>query len=193
MAGFSGKRTGASHRPAPREAKPVSRSYLINAAQSYLQRYATSRANLERVLVRKARLRGQEAFFTPQTRDLIIEVLDALERMELLDDKAFAAGSAGTLKRKGTSSALARQKLGLKGVNRELAASAIASLDMQDGEQAMITARRLKLGPWRRLDPGAAFTLAEMGKLQRRGFNSAAIREAIRLWQEGEQESDQEA
>lgn len=185
MAGMPDKRSRAGNRNAPREPKPVSRTYLNNAAQSYLQRYATSRANLERILVRKARLRGQEAFFTPETRVLIIEVLDALERMELLDDKAFAAGRAVTLMRKGTSSALARQKLGLKGVNREVAASAIAGLDMQDGEQAMITARRLKLGPWRRTDPGRVFTPAEMGKLQRRGFSGAAIREAIRLWEEG--------
>ena len=134
MPGFSSKpavaRDRRATRPAQRDPKPVSRTYLMNAAQSYLQRYATSRANLERVLVRKARLRGQDAFFTPETRDLVIEVLNALERMELLDDKAFATGSAATLKRKGTSSALARQKLGVKGVDRELAASAIAGSGM---------------------------------------------------------------
>ncbi len=185
MAGLSNKPAGTPDRRAPRVPKPVTRAYLINAAQSYLQRYATSRANLERVLVRKARLRGQEAFFTPETHGLIVDVLDALERMELLDDRAFAAGRAGTLQRKGTSNTLARLKLAAKGVTREVAASAVAGLDMKDGEQAMITARRLRLGPWRRTDPGPAFTPAEMGKLQRRGFGSAAIREAVRLWEEG--------
>ena len=187
MAGFSGERSDQQNKRVAREPKPVSRTYLINAAQSYLQRYATSRANLQRILLRKARLRGQEAFFTPEIQGLIVEVLDVLERMELLDDRAFAAGRAGTLQRKGTSTTLARQKLAAKGVPRDVAASAVAGLDMKDGEQAMITARRLKLGPWRRTDPGSAFTPAEMGKLQRRGFGSAAIRKAVRLWQEQEE------
>ncbi len=179
-----GKRANAHDWKGPREPRPVTRSYLLNAAQSYLQRYASSRANLERILVRKARMRGKDTFFLPETRELIAEVLDALERMQLLDDKAFAAGRAGTLKRKGASAALARRTLAAKGVECETAAVAVAALDIRDGEQAMITARRLKLGPWRRTDPGPPFTPSEMGKLQRRGFSGAAIREAIRLWED---------
>lgn len=169
----------ASRRREPRPAKPVTRAYLLNAAQSYLQRYASSRANLQRILTRKARLRGQETYFSDATPALIAEVLDELERLALLDDAAFAAGRAGTLQRKGASRRHAQMSLAAKGVDPALAASAVEALGLSDREQALVAARRLRVGPWRRLGPDHVLTPQELARLCRRGFSPSVIRAAL--------------
>jgi regulatory protein len=156
----------------------VTRAYLMNAGQAYLQRFGGTRASLRRILDRKAKQRGQETFYTAQTVDLIDEVLDALERIGLINDAAFAAGRAASLQRKGASSRLVLHKLGAKGVKAAVADLALEALELDDVKQALTAARRLKLGPWRRIEPGTDFTDAEIAKLYRRGFQLAAIRAA---------------
>jgi regulatory protein len=163
----------------PFPAKPVTASYLMNAAQYYLQRFSSTRANLKRVLTRKAKLRGQDEGFTAETSGLIEATLDRLEELKLLDDRAFAIGRAGTLKRKGASGSAARMALAAKGVPRDVASEALAQAELSEAEQVLITARRLKLGPWRRVAPSDDFDEKERAKLQRRGFSSSAMREAL--------------
>jgi regulatory protein len=175
-----------SRRNGPRPARPITASYLMNAAQYHLQRFSSTRANLKRVLTRKAKLRGQDEGFTAETPGLIEATLDRLEELKLLDDRAFAIGRAATLKRKGASGGAARMALAAKGVPRDVASEALAKAELSEGEQAFVTARRLKLGPWRRVDAAPEFDDRERAKLQRRGFSSAAMREALQRFHDEE-------
>ncbi len=112
---------------APRK---VSARYLENAALYYLQRYATSVDNLRQVLTRKVNRSCAHHDMSPDAFYPQIEAL--LERYiasGLLNDKTYAEGRVGSLRRQGRSRQSILSKLQVKGLAR---ADIEAALDMID-------------------------------------------------------------
>jgi regulatory protein len=146
---------------------------------AYLERYASSSANLRRVLRRKVdkrcRARGEEAApFYP----LIEEVVAKTLRTGLVDDTRYAEARVATLRRRGGSARAIQAKLSAKGVERSTIA---AALDGEDGDEmaaAHAFARRRKLGPYR---PGekAPYREKDLASLARAGFSYGIAREVI--------------
>ena len=138
-------------------------------ALAYLGRYASSSANLRRVLLRRARRRA------PGSPEAVAGIVDALvERYRLsglLDDAAYAIARVQSLHRRGESTARIRARLAAKGVENSVAAEAVRTLRAEaadpDLAAACAFARRRRLGPYRRV---VADPARELGIFARAGF-----------------------
>jgi regulatory protein len=149
--------SGVAHEaPAP---APIDRALLERWALAYLERYASSAANLRRVLERRVWRRATgdsgadgEAL---RTAGALIEALVARYRKTgLVDDAAYAAARARSGLARGRSLRAIAAGLGAKGVGATDAAAAVAALseDAHDPDLAAASAfaRRRHLGPFRR-------------------------------------------
>src|SRR5690348_16367862 len=99
----------------------VDAGYLERAALHYLGRYASSSANLKRVLMRKVQRSAAAHGTDPEAGARLVEAL--VERYVgagLVDDRAYAAQKAQSLARRGTSRHGIRGRLALKGVGSGL-------------------------------------------------------------------------
>jgi regulatory protein len=141
-------------------------------ALHYLERFASSAENLRRVLLRRVRRRG---VLDAERRREATALIDALVARYcaagLLDDRAYAAGRAESLYRRGYSRQAIRARLAEKGVAAAVAAEALAPLAEggadPDLAAACAFARRRRLGPYRR---GPADPARERRAFARAGF-----------------------
>ncbi|WP_430398592.1 regulatory protein RecX [Ferrovibrio sp.] len=179
--------------PAPRP-KPGSRpkkvdpGYLERAALFYLERYASSTANLRRVLQRKVRRRmeGSEDGPPPELATWIDAVIEKLSRLGFLNDQRYAEQRTRRLYDEGKSLSRIRQTLAAKGVKSDMTAAALENLSderpepVSDLPAAIAYARRRKLGPFR-ADPEQRREMRQkdMAAMARRGFSSDLIRRIL--------------
>lgn len=165
----NGVRRSPRRSDAIRKPRPVTPSYLRNAAMHYLSGRAASTAMLRQTLARRAKRRLDVKSLDEPTRTLIEQAIADLVSLGMLDDVRFAQTRAASLQRKGLS--LKRIGLGLeqKGIDKSTASRAV-SAGIDDFAQARLFAQRKKLGPWRRggLDP--AKRQKEIQALIRAGF-----------------------
>ena len=108
--------SGVSRHDTPR---PVTPAYLERAAVHYLERYASSAANLRRVLARKARRRLGPEGEQEGLDEAILDAVDKAVRSGLVDDRSFADMKVGALARQGVSTRAMRMRLRVKGVPDE--------------------------------------------------------------------------
>ena len=104
----------ATPRRAPRQ---VTEQRLYNQALFHLQRFATSSANLRRVLMRRA-LRSARHHGTPtppEAERMVDAVIARLQAAGLLNDPLYAEGKARGLANAGRSPRMIRAKLAQKG------------------------------------------------------------------------------
>jgi regulatory protein len=121
--------------------------------------------------------------------DLVIEqVVQHLQEVELLDDKAFADYWVEQRQTFKPRSRLAlRHELRRKGVNRRLIETAVATIDETDAARRAVEA---KLWRWRSL-PQEIFEQKAGQYLQRRGFSYEIIKPVLhQLWQSVADEHD---
>lgn len=163
----------------PRRAPPkLSPSYLENAALHYLERFASSKAKLKRVLSRKAARSlahwGGEAI---EAEAMIAAVIERLAGLGYLDDQAYARQKAESLQRRGGSRRIIRQSLAAKGVDADMAAEAMAALEPElDAARAL--ARRRRLGPFR-AEASEDSRRRDLAALARAGFAYDIARRVI--------------
>ncbi len=163
-------------------AKPPTPERLRRRALFYLERFAASRARLRLVLRRRA-LRDAAALALPPepVAEAIEALLDDLERMGLLDDRAFATGRARSLAAKGRPPRRIARELAAAGVDRPSIEAALERLVDDQGtspeelelEAAIAFARRRRLGPF--APEGATAKPAEkaLAAFARAGFTFA--------------------
>lgn len=157
---------------APRK---VTAKSLENAAVYYLQRFASSSANLRRVLMRRVE---RSARFHGTDRDEGVGMVDGLIRRftenGLLDDRAYAEMLAGSRHRHGASIRSIFAKLKQKGLDAELIRAALAALADETNEPelaaALTLARRRRLGPFRPKSGRDALRDKDLAALARAGF-----------------------
>lgn len=174
--------------------RKVSRSFLMNAAVYYLQRFSSSRAGVRRVLMGKVRRslahHGGDA---EEAAAWVDEVLDTLQKQGFLNDATFAEARAHSLAARGTAGRAIRMKLAEKGVDKDTIDAALATLAEEVGHRtgqgedanpdltaAVAYARRRRLGPYR-LDPQARADRRDrdMAALARQGFSPAIALQVI--------------
>lgn len=139
---------GRSQRRAPRI---PTEERLTRQALAYLERYATSLANLRLVLERKvaraARHHGTDAnAYAP----MIDAVLDKCSRSGIVNDRSFAETKLASLRRKGASTRKIAAHLGAKGVARQMIDAVLDQDETSDVSAARRFAQRRRLGPWRK-------------------------------------------
>jgi regulatory protein len=156
---------------------------LENAALHYLERFASSSAQLKRVLMRRvtraARVHGSDAAAGER---LVDEIVERYLRSGLLDDGAYAAQQAASLRRRGASRHGIRGKLALKGVDAELIERALLSLSGAENSEiaaAAALARRRRLGPYRPEEARAAHRRKDLATLARAGFSLEVARRVL--------------
>ncbi|WP_182084993.1 RecX family transcriptional regulator [Aureimonas sp. ME7] len=173
--------------PTPKIPRPISREWMFRAAAHYLERYASTEANLRRVLERKvlrrARARGEE----PEAfAEMIGETVGRFVELKLLDDRSFAESKLASLRRRGTSLRQSAAKLAEKGVDRETVAAVMAGDETDEEEAARRLAKRRRLGP-HRLRERAERRDRDVAALMRAGFSYGHAAAAIdREIEEGE-------
>ena len=108
---------------------PMDAAAIEDAALSYLGRFASSSANLRRVLLRKvARAAESESDHTEGAK-LVDALIARYRESGLLNDRAYAAQKAASLARRGGSRFSIGGKLAQKGVEVDLVKAAIDGLE----------------------------------------------------------------
>ena len=158
--------------------------HLENAALHYLERFSSSSANLRRVLLRKvarsARAHGTDP---AEGAGLVEAIIARYLQSGLLDDAAYAAQKAASLRRRGTSRYGIRGKLAVKGVDAELIDATLERLDDEEGSGDLAAAcalvRRRRLGPYRPPRAQAEHRRKDLAALARAGFSLDVARRVL--------------
>jgi regulatory protein len=157
---------------------------LTKAALGYLQRHASSRLNLRRVLMRRLE-RAARAYGTDKTAGiaLIDTILDRCESAGLIDDARYAHRTADMLLARGESLRAIRGRLGQKGVAPALIDEALNALEQTtprpDLAAAIALVRRRRLGPYRPRAGREKYYQKDLGVLARAGFSFDLARRVI--------------
>ena len=157
------------------------RDRLRRAALAYLARYAAPSRHLARILQRRldraAAASGAEIRAGPED---IEAVLADLERMGLIDDRAWAEAQARGLRRRGASARAVAARLSSRGAPREEIERLIAGEgDEAELQAAWALARRRRLGPWRGPAGRAARRQKDLAAMARAGFGLDHARQVI--------------
>lgn len=173
--------TQTSDRRAPPRITP---SYIENAALHYLERYSSSRANLRRVLMRKAdRSLAHWGGEREDAARIVDQVVAKLAGLGYVDDSQYAETKVRALNRKGGSLRAISARLYAKGVEPDAMETALRALaeDMPEPDRAaaIAFARRRRLGPFRPADKRADFRMKDLAALARAGFSHAIATQVI--------------
>jgi len=178
-----------SARPSgPRAAKPVrlvTAQYLENSALHYLERFASSTANLRNVLMRKVKLSAKAHGTDPEEgARWIDDLLARYVRSGLLNDETYARMRTESLHRRGASTRAIAQKLASKGIDRDETDKALESLREDVGPDVDLTAalalaKRRRLGVYRLPEARAAHREKDMAALGRAGFGYEIARKVV--------------
>ncbi len=167
----------------PKPPKKASATFLENSALHYLGRYATSSANLRRILMRKVdRSAHHHGTDVEEGAAAIEQLIVRFERSGLLDDASYAEARAKTLHRRGISARAIRARLMEKGVGANLIDQAILSLAGGPNAEmiaAVTLARRRRLGPWRAAEDRRERFDKDLAALARAGFSYDVARRVI--------------
>jgi len=161
---------------ARRRLKPATPERLERVALFHLERYATSVANLRRLLLRRVARAAEVHGDDPAEGAAAVEaLLVRLQAAGLLDDRLYAEARAFGLNRRGASSRGIGARLAAKGVGAEDIARALDSLAGEfarpDLAAALAFARRRRLGPYRPADARATARTKDLASLGRQGFS----------------------
>jgi len=171
-----------------RVARPITATYLQNAATFYLERYPSTAEGLRRVLNRRvSRAKMLDAPVMENVQQAIEAIVAKFVDAGVIDDKAFAQTKARSLHRRGTSSRLTRQKLKMAGVEGDTLDQAMAGLDVEldvtpaqrERRAAAALARRRRLGPYRPAEDRKDHRLRDLAAMARAGFAYDVARQVI--------------
>jgi len=185
----------SGQKPAPKPGrkpgpKPVTKPRLTNIAKFHVERFATTAANLKRVLSRRAerarRIHGGDA---REHAAWIDEIVEKMVKTGAVDDARYAQGRTASLRRLGKSPGKIRALLSAKGVARTLVDTAITDTAVTIGggdaalEAAMTYVRRRRLGPFGKAiadkDERRKQATKDMAALARAGFSYDIAKRAL--------------
>jgi len=163
----------APKRKVPRKA---TRRYLENAAEYYLQRFATSTANFRRVMMQKVRASAHHHDTDPEEGAAVIEdLVKRFQRVGVLNDARYAELRAGSIHRRGGSKRSITAKLKEKGLAEGDIESAYEALkedsENPELEAATTFAKRRRLGAYRTAPPKDKQHEKDLAAMARAGFS----------------------
>ncbi len=165
--------------------RKITAQRLENMALHYLGRYASSSANLRRVLMRKvARAASAHESDPAEDAKLVEDLIARYLRSGLIDDRAYAAQKATSLQRRGASRFGIKGKLRQKGVAGALIDDALQGLEEQGSTaselaSACALARRRRLGPYREKSKRQDMRDKDLAALSRAGFSFEVARRVL--------------
>lgn len=162
----------------PAGPKPVTATYLRNAAMHYISAHAASTAMLRHVLQRRAKRRLQAKALEPATLAEIDSVIGSLQKLGLIDDNRFAENRTAALVGKGLSRRRIADGLKSKGVAKD-AIDRFVTTDIDELAQALRFIERKRLGAWRRGGMTPETRRKDLAALTRAGFSFAISSRAL--------------
>ncbi len=174
----------AQQRRGRRAGRPVTAEGLEAQALHYLARFASSAANLRRVLRQKVE-RSARDHGTDRDAGLaaVERLIERFAETGIVDDARFAEGRAQSLFRRGTSRRATAANLSEKGIGQDQIATALDSLDELSAEPELAAAaayaRRRRLGPFRPPDSRATHRDKDLAALGRAGFGIDVARRVL--------------
>lgn len=166
---------GPRKRPGPR---PVTASYLRNAAMHYISAHSASIAMVRQTLERRACRRLCVTTLDEATRNLIEVAIAEIVNLGLVDDARFAEGRARVLARRGLPQRRIMQGLRSKGLDRETIAQTTGHV-VDELAQARRYVERKRLGPYRRGGVTPDSRRKDLAALGRAGFSRATAVKAL--------------
>ncbi|WP_420403206.1 regulatory protein RecX [Nisaea sp.] len=167
---------GAKGKPrrARKQPKRITESYLKNVALWYLERYASSAANLRNVLMRRVRVSSAHHGTDPADGAAMVEALiRRYDETGILNDRLFAETRARSLAARGSSARMIQRKLMEKGVGAadiDAALEALREEGIGELDAAFRYARRRRIGPFRSAEKREATRDRDLAALARQGF-----------------------
>ncbi|PVB62775.1 RecX family transcriptional regulator [Labrenzia sp. 011] len=156
---------------------------LTRSAVHYLERYASSAANLRKVLERKVLKACMAHERDPGEFSALIDaVVEKCCQSGLVNDLAYAETKTAGLRRRGGSRRKIEAKLSAKGVDRDIIRTVLNNDGQDDLSAAFIFARRRRLGPFRTDDKDRRDK--DMAALCRAGFSYDVARRVIEATKE---------
>lgn len=170
-----------------KQPRKISESYLENSALYYLQRYASSAANLKTVMRRKIDRSCKFHNADPAPFYTVVDkMVERYLQSGLLDDTLYARGRVSSLRRQGHSRQGIIAKLSMKGIDKSLIEKTLEEIDGEkqtdDHElaAALALAKRKRLGPFRKIkDVDQKTRQKELATLGRAGFSYETARKAL--------------
>ena len=127
-----------------RAKKPLNPAQLRDLALSYVARYATSAAKLERYLKRKLRERGWEDEGNPPD---VAALVERYSELGYVDDTGFARSKSASLLRRGYGARRVGQVLGQDGISPEIR-DEVAASEAELRHAALAMAKKRRFGPF---------------------------------------------
>ena len=175
---------GGSIRATPTDPRKL-REKLRRSGFAYLQRYAASEAHFFELMEKKLRrweAAGYVALGEASVTGLVGELTSEFRELGLLDDAGFAASRVASARRKGASRLKIALGLRAKGVDGDLARTAIEEEGTDETVAALRFCRRRRIGPWRRGErPDRDGLNREIAILARQGFATQLGRAVVLL------------
>ena len=160
--------------------KPPTQDRLTRSALHYLERYASSEANLRRVLERKVLKACAALELDPSDFSGLIEtVVDTCVRNGLVNDRTYAETKTAGLRRRGGSTRKIEAQLAAKGVDRNTIETVLQDTDQSDDDAAWVFARRRRLGPYRTSGKRDEKRDKDLAAMCRAGFSFEIARRVI--------------
>ncbi len=171
--------------------KKITKKYLENYSLFYLERYASSSANLRRLLKQRVEKSCKHhGTDIEESMELVDELITRYLECEILNDKIYAISKARGFRNKGNSSKLIYSKLAQKGLNKSDIAYALNKVDQEirsNNEQqdieyisALRHAERKRLGSFRiRESNKENIYQKDLASLARAGFSYEISKKAL--------------
>ncbi|MGB3753374.1 MAG: RecX family transcriptional regulator [Parerythrobacter sp.] len=160
-------------RPPP---KPLDEQKLRDLSLSYVARFSTSAAKLERYLARKLRERGwsEDEGARPDIAALVARYVE----LGYIDDAAYAKSKAGSLLRRGYGARRVGQALYADGIAEDVRI-AVDPEEAARREAAIVLARKRRFGPFFMGELDSARAEKQTAAMLRAGHGFDAVRTVI--------------
>ena len=163
--------------------RKLSKTYLENAALHYLGRYASTAANLRRVMRRKIQRSAKAHEQNPEEFLIILEdMIERYVRSGLINDESFARARTDSLRRSGASRKTIAVKLQIKGVERAMVDTVAKGTEEDEMTAARVFARKKQLGPHRKkkVQDVRKEDAKDIAKMARAGYSYDIIRTVLK-------------
>lgn len=167
-----------------KQPRKITQSSLRNIALYYLQRYASSKENLKRVLMRRVHKSAQvHELDMDEATGWVDQLVDQLAASGMVDDRTYAEGKMRSLYRRGASPNKISQTLRHKGVSAEIIEETLAILYESAVDPTLVAAIRLakrrRLGPYCQRGSRQERAQKDLASLARAGFDYQTAHKVI--------------
>ncbi|WP_420415348.1 regulatory protein RecX [Roseibium sp.] len=166
--------------PAERRYKKPTEVRLLRAAVHYLERYASTEANLRKVLDRKIYQACQALDLDPgDFAEMLDTIVEKCVRTGMVNDLGFAEMKFASLRRKGQSKKKIEAHLRAKGVPPQILETVLAEDTSDELDAAARYAKRRRFGPFADPAKRADRRTKDLAAMCRAGFDYETARRVI--------------